>query len=79
LKSSDVSSLKEQCARFIAQEIVKNDCKYYYHKLPSSTIELVTQKIEQIRYIIEYEIMTEKINKESQKQKIAFLWMINLG
>ncbi len=76
-KNHNISLLTEQFALAIAEQIVKTDFKYERNKLPSTLNELIDKKIEQIKNHIEFEVMVEKMNKESHDQKIAFLSSLN--
>ncbi len=70
-KNANMPSLKERCAQFIAEEIVKNNFNNYFYrgKLPSDLNELIDKKIANI----DSGIRTEIINKKSQEDKVAFM------
>ncbi len=56
-KNANISSLKERCAQFIAEETVKNDFNYDRRKLPSELNELIDKNIEHIERKIKFEIV----------------------
>jgi hypothetical protein len=67
-KNANISSLKERCAQFIAEETVKNDFNYDRRKLPSDLNELIDKNIEHIGRKIKFEVISKEINKNVEEE-----------